>query len=513
VHVSGDENAAKALNCKVKNLAEISGPTGAPRNVKKSDDDDTASYDLPAELCDSPKGKTNLTLYMAPFEAAAAPPACPLLAPGATWCRGFRVTVANTGPDTFNGPIEVLDAPPPGLKVGLAPKAQWTCDADTRRCRTNGNVMLPKGGLTDSFDVHVYGDEKDAKALNCELKNLARIVDPKGPPTNSTANDDAGHASSDLPAELCDEAQAKANLKIAVKTDSCGRLAGNKDVRYCFFRVKVWNAGPGDYKGKIEINNKLPAKTNAFLHGFVGNWSCMDGDPKACVTDNTVVLKPADAVGYEVNMNLTLARAKELGCRVRNRAWITRAPGGSPKNTNKADDEDSAWGVIPPELCSRSSDVKPCPPGFRWIGDRCGPVIVTPPPPPPGCPSGTVGRYPDCERPPVIADPPRVCPRGTVGRWPNCRKRECARGTVGNWPDCRKRECPQGTVGKWPNCKKRECPRGTVGTYPNCRKPPPVRVTPSKCPPGKVGRPPNCRPRPCPPGRVRVRGRCIKPAG
>jgi hypothetical protein len=492
---------AKQLGCKVTNTAKIDfAPSPSDKNTNPADDKASATAVIPPVLCNL-LGKTNLRLGVGlDFQAP-----CPLVG-NATWCKRFPVLIKNTGPGTFEGKIKVLDIAPPGLNVGFAPKANWTCNAATRRCRTIGKIELPKNDSTYAFNVHLSGDDKDAKALNCKLKNLARILSPKGAPKNVNPADDSDHKTYDLPAELCDGPKGKANLKISVKTDTCGKLAGSEDVRYCHFRIKVWNAGPGDYKGKIEINNKLPAETSAAVYGKVGNWTCKSGEPYTCITSNAVVLKPTDALALEVNMNLTLTRAKELGCRVRNRAWITRAPGGSPKNTDKADDEDAAWGVIPPELCSETSDVKPCPPGFRRVGGRCEPEIVTPPPPPPGCPSGTVGRYPDCR--PVVDPPTRVCPAGTVGKWPNCRRRECPRGMVGEWPNCRRQVCPAGTIGKWPNCRKRECPRGMVGTWPNCR-----RVDPPRCPPGMIGRPPNCRPRPCPPGRVRIRGRCIKPAG
>ena len=49
--VSGDDNVARTLNCKLNNWARIVGPVGAPQNIQAADDQDHAAYDLPARMC------------------------------------------------------------------------------------------------------------------------------------------------------------------------------------------------------------------------------------------------------------------------------------------------------------------------------------------------------------------------------------------------------------------------------------------------------------------------------
>jgi hypothetical protein len=140
---------------------------------------------------------------------------------------------------------------------------------------------------------------------------------------------------------------------------------------------------------------------------------------------------------------------------------------------------------------------------FQWVGvatkyftcERSGPRDFVPetksdPQGPP--------RVPD-----RIADPPRPCPSGMLGTYPDCRRPPPVVAVP--------KSCPDGMVGRPPNCRPRPCPKGTVGTYPDCRRQ--VRVDSPRCPPGKIGRPPNCRPQPCPKGQMRVRGQCIRPAG
>ncbi len=50
-NVSGDDNVARTLNCKLNNWARIVGPVGAPQNIQAADDQDHAAYDLPARMC------------------------------------------------------------------------------------------------------------------------------------------------------------------------------------------------------------------------------------------------------------------------------------------------------------------------------------------------------------------------------------------------------------------------------------------------------------------------------
>src|SRR5690606_11601416 len=119
-------------------------PKGAPKNVKLKDDQAEAAYDLPHELCDAPKGETNLRLHvMAPDSE------CPPTGP-ATWCRDFSVSVRNTGSGTFDGKIKVSARLPRALNMVRAMKYPWTCGVSNNiiDCKTSEKVKLPKDGLT-----------------------------------------------------------------------------------------------------------------------------------------------------------------------------------------------------------------------------------------------------------------------------------------------------------------------------------------------------------------------------
>ena len=361
--------------------------------------------------------------------------------------------------------------------------------------------------------------------MDCKVRNTARITHaPGGSDENTNPADDAASAIANVPADICNPPAHKTNLRITKLPLGCSKIAGNK-IR-CGYHVRVLNTGPGTYIDHIKFTDQVPPGTTAIFSSAKFN-ACPGGPPTyTCSTLAPVILIPGQSVLVVVRVDMSVNLAKQMGCKVRNRAHITFAPVGS-KNTNAADDFASALAVVPADICDDLPEHAPekCPPGFTWIGDRCsrGPGLVTPP----GCPHGQwlnkghccpVGQIWTGRR---CGEPPRPeCPEGTTGKWPNCREVEepnyCPEGTTGKWPDCRKVEepnyCPEGTVGKWPNCKRREppkCPTGTIGTPPDCKRP-----VPPKCPTGMIGTPPDCkRPEPpkCPTGMIGTPPDCKRP--
>jgi hypothetical protein len=470
---------AKELNCKVTNRAKIDhAPGGSPTNTNPADDQGTAIATVP-DLCDPPAALSNLQMVVGLY-GGAQPSDCPL-AGGATWCKRFRMVVQNTGPDPFKGKIKVLNVPLglPG-KVAFAPAPKWSCNAATRICTTSGEIVLAKDSHTPVFNVHVSGNDQDAKAMNCKVKNRGEILSPVGPPRNVKKADDTDEATYDLPAHMC-LPPALTNLKLHVGlyggaiSPECPLSGGATWCRR--FRVAVENTGPGTFNGPIKIHDSPPGGVNVHLTPLTPQWTCNDAT-RFCQTVGGVVM-PKNGISNiaDVLISGDDNDAKANGCQVFNKAKIL-SPLGLPKNIKFLDNQDSASYKLPLELCAMHSK---CPPGFQWLGDRCGPVIV-PTPPPQGCPPGTKGRHPDCKGPPVVViDPtPQVCPRGTVGNWPHCTKPVCPPGTVGTYPACRKvavsdvpKKCPPGMIGKPPKCKPRhlvaKCPFGMVGTPPNCR--------------------------------------------
>ena len=175
----------------------------------------------------------------------------------------------------------------------------------------------------------------------------------------------------------------------------------------CGYRIRVRNTGPGTYNDHITFTDQVPPGTTAIFASIKFN-ACPGGAPTyTCSTLAPAVLIPGESMLVDVLVDMPAHLARQMDCKVLNRAQITLPP-VSNKNTNAADDFASALAVVPADICGDPPRLEPvsenCPPGFTWTGDRCspGPGVVTPP----GCPRRSVAqqgpllpRWPDLDRP------------------------------------------------------------------------------------------------------------------
>ncbi len=550
VQINVPDNMAKEFNCKIKNIAKIShAPGGSNQNTNPADDEATAIADVPQEICDSSVPRSNLKLEKTLSRIALAGPC----KNNADWCKAFVIVVKNTGPNQFNGQIAVTDIAPAGVNIQSIGGNDWTCAFTT--CTTNKAVKLDKNPpSTDGIGFHVMlsGTAAQAKAMNCKLTNKAKINSPLGAPKNVNAADDQDQVTVDLDPKFCRGSTIPSNLRLDkhAQTGVC-EFGGNG--WQCDYTVTATNTGPGIYTGLLEVEDTLQVNgggvtMDAVLPPAYG-WVCADNGPasKRCSIANAN-LAVNGTVDFHVRAVVPLSYPD---CFLENKARIVEAQGGTLKNSNAGDDNASAsaqFAAAPAGAASKCGPrIEPqCPPGFRWDGDSCDRIGITTLPPVRLCPTGSVGRYPDCD--PVTDDDPD-CPPGMVGEYPNCRTVDpkCPPGSVGNYPNCRTivdPKCPAGTVGKYPNCRdkpdgstpectdgrvrrgstcvcpgslvwngdqcvRRKCPEGMRGTFPNCTK---VIVDPPKCKPGTVGRWPNCEKivKICPAGTVGKYPNCRK---
>jgi hypothetical protein len=144
VHLSGNDNDARALKCKVNNYARIIDPVGAPKNTQAADDQGFWSYDLPARLCEPPPvplidpacpaslrrvGNDCLPFVPPP------PPTCPdgqSLSNGRCCPSGLTWTGRRCG--------QVTEQCPPGTR-GQPPHCYWV--DPPRRCPSNSVGQWP----------------------------------------------------------------------------------------------------------------------------------------------------------------------------------------------------------------------------------------------------------------------------------------------------------------------------------------------------------------------------------
>jgi hypothetical protein len=420
------------------------------------------------------------------------------------WACPYVISIRNTGPDDYFGQLLISDylpAMPPGALMGFA-GPPWSCSVTSP---SHYNCWRPATYIAVGASRYLYAvawvPNAYVQAGHCNLHNRAHIIwAPGGSQWNVNPADDADSATATIPSPDCKPKPT--NLTVRKVGTGC-IMAGNS--LSCGYKVTVMNTGPGIYNDTIKVSDQPQTGTTATFIG--APWNCVASGTGYSCTHPTVSLPPNGTVSFNTTLNVPVAVAIAAGCQIKNRATIVYAPGGSPENTNAADDSSQATDVYP-ALCNPQEPAIHCPPGYEPENGACQPK-VRPIPPPRHCPEGTVGDWPNCRQIRHHTCPEGTvkhgdacvkiehrCPEGTVGQWPHCRQighHTCPEGTVKRGDACVKivHHCPEGTIGHWPHCRKitvHHCPSGTVGRWPNCRKPPA-----HKCPSGTAGRWPNCR--------------------
>lgn len=459
------------LQCSIKNTATIfMAPAGTTQNTFAGDDTSSATaqfqpvFPLPPgqPYCLSPAmGGAETDLTITKTAGASTTTATGQNTP-------FVITVLNTGPGVYNGPIVVRDTLPrePSNASWSAP---WACEGQTLAghpeqgvCTHPATTLQSGESVVLNLDIEMPDSyiAPSGSTVRCDYTNQVAIeVAAGGTPQNSNAGDDTTTA------------QVHFSPFEKHGTTFCGidDLTIPPPPVSC---PQGWSSTPVD--GKC-----CPPRTR---------WNgkrCTKGDPPD-------TCKPKTCDRDEV-WDVGVCRCVDLQC---------------PNDT---------VGDYP------NCKPKECPPGYTGIPPNCTPRIVTPPidtckPKSCGrketwngescscvtkrCPDGFVGNHPRCK--PVVVDPPRKCQDGFTGTPPNCKRividepKRCPDGFTGRPPKCKRiaipdppRKCPTGMTGKPPNCRKivihKPCPPGFTGTTPNCKQIKPQRLQqPPKVRPPKI---------------------------
>ncbi|MBC8048984.1 MAG: hypothetical protein H7X92_02420 [Chitinophagales bacterium] len=567
VRVDLSIDKAKELNCKVRNRAEIiKALGGSDKNTDPNNDTASAVANAPARACkeDPPQLKTNLKI-----EKKANPKLCEQQG-GGWWCT-YQIRVINTGPGEYNGSIEIEEALP-AEPLDANWNAPWNCvgmggGGGGATCTHPNTNIAANASKILTLKVKFANDV--VKEKGCKLPNVAKIKKaPGGTDKNTNPGDDIAGDTALVPEDFCKIEPTNLELQKYGAQLQCNIENGKWR---CPYAVIVKNMGPGEYNGEVVVKDWLPANAAGATMTVQAPWVCVGAAPSITCTHPEVNIPSSQQVVMYVDV--FVPPSANAGCSLLNTARILEAPGGSPQNTNAGDDQASAALEFPPLLsagqafCHTPVGAQPCPPGFKWDGERCDR--------PRFCPQGTTGVWPDCRTPdrdcprgwtdtPVKGKccppgkpwneqtqecgrdrtpppPPQACPSGFRGEYPDCWKpgkpeqcqktARCLNGRVWNKKACAcvcppgkpwtgekcgrdltqpDPVCPKGSVGTPPNCRKLpepNCPRGTVGNYPNCR----AILRP--CPKGYTGFIPNCRkivvdPPRCPRGLVGTPPNC-----
>lgn len=486
VAIDLDRAPLEAAKCWAPNAVALTAPAGGTAdNFDATDDSAVATADaawirfdeggpLELVLCDP----TNLrTTKVADG---------PCVADGDRYRCGYTVTITNTGPDPFNGRIDVTDtfsAAPLDVKF----PADWACGgAGADWICSRGPLELLKG---QSVSLSVTATLP--KASQCVVSNRATMVfPPANTRWNESGADDSATVFSPIPSPECDRAPtcaAPREGEARTVSGACACASGHaRDRKGRCVPVAsepepetpttpLCTPGPNEYR----TASGQCACTSGHARR---NGRCV---PLAVAPEPPVIEPPLCTPGPN---EVRVARDRCV-CRdgfVRNRAGRCVA--------------EVVLCIPGPHEHRTASNRCVCDTGYeRDRAGRCAPVK------PDVCPPGTTGKPPNCKR--------KVCGEGLTGQWPECRPIACPPGTTGRPPKCKPVDtpkCPPGTTGTPPKCKpidKPKCPPGTTGTPPRCKA-----VETPKCPLGTIGKPPKCVKvvLPCPKGQVRNdKGKCV----
>ncbi|MFP3921307.1 MAG: peptidoglycan-binding protein, partial [Dichotomicrobium sp.] len=363
VRVDLSREEAREAGCRVRNAARITeAPGGSEKNFNPTNDTDAAVATVPDELCLDQR-ESNLKL-----EKRVADEAC-LVHPGNDWCRLYNIRITNTGPDTFNGNITVQDLAPAGLDVFLSAPAGWSCVGAT--CKTDAPVTLTRNPPTADeavVKVAVQGTQAQAKELGCELTNRARIVSPLGPNKNLHAGDDQDLVSGPLPEQFCEEDNTNLLVTKDAQSSTCEPADGGYE---CVWEITVRNDGPGVHSGPIQLDETLPAEPEDA--SFNAPWTCqgVGGGPEAVCDHPAVELQPGEELGLLLKTVFGDDAFSGPDCSLTNGVEIATPAGGTPGNTEAGDDSAEATAALSEDVCQRTADAHPCPPGYQWTGQRC----------------------------------------------------------------------------------------------------------------------------------------------
>lgn len=381
--------------CRLRNIAEIRrAPGGSRWNTNPADDRGVATAFVPGEDCkppqedDTPEPKTtNLSLKK---EALS----CGLYKDDAV-CS-FKVSVTNTGSNTYTGPLVVKDLPQTGAVSTNVGWPGWSCTAgsgNAYHCSYDSSSLAP--GATVSFLAWTRVTTSFARENRCKMSNSAQIVRaPGGSVRNSDATDDSAVAIAEIPKGIClyvppeqgggfdpEPMPLQTNLKIE-------KLAGGAcdpglGLSWCTeWRVRVINTGPGPFSGVIKFRDLFPS--GAVLTPVSSDLTCSGSQ---CETTGSVTLNASPASWSSKSFYLYLSGsarlARRLKCRVTNRVELISPTGVPNKNTDKSDDRARDTAQLDPEFCKDptpspnpvSNEPKvptgTCRPGHTLIHGRC----------------------------------------------------------------------------------------------------------------------------------------------
>ncbi len=305
-----------------------------------SDDFAIANAFIAAGPCAAPPppGATNLSLTKAPVL-----PIC--LDGGADWLCTFGVSVQNTGPGLFSGPVKVVDTL--GVNAPATVVGPWACAqaGPVLTCNLTVPPVNAPPGWTSGFFVTAHV-KKNTGAPLCTLPNKANIQSPLGAPLNFFPGDDFGSATIAIPDPACFAPQPHTDIKITKSGTSCVASVYMGTNGYtCGWLVTITNVGPNTYTGPISFKDATGSATHSSLQSAP---VCTgSAQVQTCSVPSVTLLS---GVPHPIPVSTFYPGGPSV-CSVSNNASILAPNPGSPQNP-AGNDSASASLTVPNPLCN-----------------------------------------------------------------------------------------------------------------------------------------------------------------
>ena len=191
-------------SCLVPNTVSIAAPLGAPQNITAADDTATATMSTALLAVLNPNGTVSVACDPTNLKTTKAVEKC--IDAGSSMKCTHSITVANTGPDPYEGPINITDqysAAPANVSF----PAGWTCNAaSTGFLCTKPGVKLSPPGKSGAHSIVLEVTANIPKGNACVLRNTATMsFPPADTPFNLRGDDDSSTVSTPIPSPECEK--------------------------------------------------------------------------------------------------------------------------------------------------------------------------------------------------------------------------------------------------------------------------------------------------------------------
>ncbi|MEO6395667.1 MAG: hypothetical protein ABIO40_07120 [Devosia sp.] len=277
---------AMVAYCHLANVAGIDWPWWL-HDQDSSDDFDSGITSILGPGCVLPGGGADLLLNKVTFPATC-------FDTGLDWICSYLVTVQNTGPGNYSGPIQVKDTL--GTNATATTFGPWNC-IQVGPVLTCDIIVPPVNvapGWTSGFFVTAHVPKNIGPPL-CDLSNKANIASPAGgSPNNLLPGNDFDQATTHIPDPACLIAAPVTDLEMQKTGLGCFATVYMAVNGYaCQWQFTLTNIGPDPYTGPLSFRDTSAGATLDTLTLIAPGTCTGPATNVTCTLPGSITLNPA----------------------------------------------------------------------------------------------------------------------------------------------------------------------------------------------------------------------------